>query len=42
MDEIYASDKVVLIHQGALRAEGSEAEISLQAKTDNITDAFFK
>lgn len=42
MDEIYASDKVLLIHQGAVKAEGLEAQVIEQAKADNINDAFFK
>ena len=42
MDEIYASDKVVLIHQGAVKAEGAVTDIIQQAQTDNINDAFFK
>ncbi|OQK15891.1 ABC transporter ATP-binding protein [Methyloprofundus sedimenti] len=42
MDEIYASDKVVLIHQGAVKAEGAVKDIIQQTQTDNINDAFFK
>lgn len=42
MDEIYASDKVVFIHQGAIKAQGSMADVIQQAQTDNINDAFFK
>lgn len=42
MDEIYASDKVVLIHQGAVKAEGAVTDIIQQTQTDNINDAFFK
>jgi len=42
MDEVYASDKVVFIHQGAIKAQGSMADVIQQAQTDNINDAFFK
>ena len=42
MDEIYASDKVVLIHQGAVKAEGAVTDIIQQAQAGNINDAFFK
>jgi len=42
MDEIYASDKVVVIHQGAVKAEGAVKDIIQQTQTDNINDAFFK
>lgn len=42
MDEVYDSDKVMLIHQGAVKAEGSVEDIIQQAQADNINDAFFK
>ena len=42
MDEIYASDKVIVIHQGALKAQGLMADIIQQAQAENINDAFFK
>ncbi|WP_428353355.1 ABC transporter ATP-binding protein [Methyloprofundus sp.] len=42
MDEIYESDKVVLIHQGAVKAQGAMTDIMQQAEADNINDAFFK
>jgi len=42
MDEIYASDKVVVIHQGALKAQGLMADVIQQAQAENINDAFFK
>lgn len=42
MDEIYASDKIVLIHQGRLKAQGQMANIIQQAQAENINDAFFK
>ncbi|GAW85328.1 ABC-2 type transport system ATP-binding protein [Bathymodiolus platifrons methanotrophic gill symbiont] len=42
MDEIYASDKVVLIHHGSVKAEGGVTDIIQQAQADNINDAFFK
>lgn len=42
MDEIYATDKVVLIHQGVVKAQGTMTDIIQQAQADNINDAFFK
>lgn len=42
MDEIYASDKVVVIHQGELKAQGLVAGVIRQAQAEDINDAFFK
>lgn len=42
MDEIYASDRIVMIHQGALKAQGLMTDIIQQAQAENINDAFFK
>ena len=42
MDEIHASDKVVVIHQGALKAQGLLADVIHQARAENINDAFLK
>ncbi|NOR80736.1 MAG: ATP-binding cassette domain-containing protein, partial [Methyloprofundus sp.] len=41
MDEIYASDKVIVIHQGALKAQGLMADVIQQGQAENINDAFF-
>ena len=42
MDEIHASDKIVVIHQGVLKAQGILADVIQQARAENINDAFFK
>ena len=42
MDEIHASDKIVVIHQGALKAQGLLADVIQQARAENINDAFLK
>ena len=42
MDEIHASDKIVVIHQGALQAQGLLADVIKQARVENINDAFLK
>ncbi|NOR79546.1 MAG: ATP-binding cassette domain-containing protein [Methyloprofundus sp.] len=42
MDEIHASDKIVVIHQGALQAQGLLADVIKQARAENINDAFLK
>ena len=42
MDEIHASDKIVVIHQGALKAQGLLGDVIQQARAENINDAFFK
>ena len=41
MDEIYATDKIVVIHQGVLKAEGQMTEVIQQAQAEDINDAFF-
>lgn len=40
MDEIYTTDKVVLMHQGAIKVQGAVSDIIEQTQTDNINDAF--
>ncbi|NOQ13693.1 MAG: ATP-binding cassette domain-containing protein [Methyloprofundus sp.] len=42
MDEIYASDKIVVMHQGTLKAQGLMADVIRQAQAENINDAFYK
>ncbi len=42
MDEIHATDKVIVIHQGELKAQGQMAELIQQTQAENINDAFFK
>ncbi len=42
MDEIHATDKIIVIHQGALKAQGGVAEVIQQTRAENINDAFFK
>jgi len=41
MDEIYETDKLVVMHQGRLQAEGVKQAIIQAANADNINDAFF-
>ncbi len=42
MDEIYPTDKIVVIHQGKLKAQGQMAEVIQQAQAEDINDAFLK
>jgi len=42
MDEIYASDQVMVIHQGELKAQGSMTDVVQQVQAESINDAFFK
>jgi len=42
MDEVSETDKVVVIHQGALQAEGGKAALIAQTKSTTLSDAFFK
>lgn len=41
MDEIYATDKIVVIHQGAVKAQGKVPAVLQQAQADTMNDAFF-
>lgn len=41
MDEVYDTDKVVVIHQGSLQAQGTKVDIMRKAGVDNLNDAFF-
>jgi len=41
MDEVYDTDKLVVIHQGRLQAQGTKEEIMRKAEVDNLNDAFF-
>jgi len=41
MDEVYDTDKLVVIHQGSLRAQGTKEDIMRKAEVDNLNDAFF-
>ncbi|NOQ64157.1 MAG: ATP-binding cassette domain-containing protein [Methyloprofundus sp.] len=42
MDEVYDSDKIVLIHQGKRQAQGSVANVVQQAGVEDINAAFLK
>lgn len=41
MDEVYDADKLVVIHQGSLQAQGTKVDIMRKAGVDNLNDAFF-
>jgi len=41
MDEVYDTDKLVVIHQGSLQAQGTKVDIMRKAGVDNLNDAFF-
>jgi len=41
MDEVYDTDKLVIIHQGKLQAQGAKENIIRKAGVDNLNDAFF-
>ncbi len=41
MDEIYVTDRIVVIHQGVVMAQGLMADLIQQTQTDNINAAFF-
>ena len=40
MDEVLAKDKIILIHQGRVKAEGTRAEIIQQTATESLSQAF--
>jgi len=42
MDEVSETDKVVVIHQGALQAQGSKQALMTQTESTTLSDAFFK
>jgi ABC-2 type transport system ATP-binding protein len=41
LDEVYSTDKLVVIHQGRLQAQGTREDIMCKAGVDNLNDAFF-
>ncbi|MDT8425556.1 MAG: ABC transporter ATP-binding protein [Methyloprofundus sp.] len=41
MDEVYDTDKLVIIHQGRLQAQGVKDEVMRKAQTSNLNDTFF-
>jgi ABC-2 type transport system ATP-binding protein len=41
MDEVYDTDKLVVIHQGSLLAQGAKVDIMRKAGVDSLNDAFF-
>ncbi len=41
IDEIYPDDKLIVLHQGQIKATGSVAEVLQQTKTDTVKEAFY-
>lgn len=42
MDEIYPNDRLLILHQGQIKARGSMTDILEVTKTNNISDAFYQ
>jgi len=42
VDEIYTSDKIIILHQGRVKAAGGRDDILQSSATENINAAFFK
>ncbi|MDC9728505.1 MAG: ABC transporter ATP-binding protein [Methyloprofundus sp.] len=41
MDEVLDKDKIIMIHQGKIRAEGSRDDLMQQTSTELLSEAFF-
>jgi ABC-2 type transport system ATP-binding protein len=42
IDEIYPGDRLIVLHQGTIRAQGSVADVLQETQSDSVQTAFFK